>query len=103
MEQRAMLRFFAPKGLKAKPIHIKLESMYGSEALARPTVTKWRRRFHQGRTDLFDHHRSGRHLLNVPAVAIGSMFKERLFDSCKVLCRQFRIGTRRACGLLRQA
>jgi hypothetical protein len=40
MEQRAVIRFFTPKGLKAKAIDAELESVYGGEALALPTVKK---------------------------------------------------------------
>jgi hypothetical protein len=35
-------RFFALKELKARVIHTELESVYGSEAPAVPTVEKWR-------------------------------------------------------------
>jgi hypothetical protein len=55
MKQRAMIRLFTLKGLKAREIHIKLESVDGPEAFALLTVKKWRRRFHQGRMDLFDY------------------------------------------------
>jgi hypothetical protein len=44
MEQRDVIRFFALAGLKAKAIHTELESVYGPEALALPTVKKWWRR-----------------------------------------------------------
>jgi hypothetical protein len=40
MEQRAVICFFTFKALKAKDIHTKLESIYGPEALALPTVEK---------------------------------------------------------------
>jgi hypothetical protein len=40
MKQRVVIRFFKPKGLKAKAIHAELESVYGGEALALPTVKK---------------------------------------------------------------
>jgi hypothetical protein len=39
MEQRAVVRFFTVKGLKARAIQIELESAYGIEVLAQPT---WR-------------------------------------------------------------
>jgi hypothetical protein len=38
MEQRAVICFFTPKGLKAKAIHAELESVYEGEALALRTV-----------------------------------------------------------------
>jgi transposase len=62
MEQRAVIHFFTPKSLKAKAIHAELESVYECEALTLPTVKKWRRRFQEGRRDLFDDSRSGRPL-----------------------------------------
>jgi hypothetical protein len=40
MEQRAVIRFFTLKGLKAKAIHTELESVYGGESLALLTVKK---------------------------------------------------------------
>jgi hypothetical protein len=66
-----MIRFFTFKRLKARAIHTELESMYGPEALALPTVNKWWRCFHSGRTDLFDNPRSGSLLTNDPTAAIG--------------------------------
>jgi transposase len=54
MEQRAVIRFFTLKGLKARDIQAELKSVYGPEALALSTVKKWRKRFHEGRTDLID-------------------------------------------------
>jgi hypothetical protein len=92
MEQRAVIRFFMLTELKAKEIRIELESMYGPEALALPTVKKLRRRFRQWRTHLFDNPRSGRPLTNDLGESIGSMLAERPFNSCKMLCRHFRIG-----------
>jgi hypothetical protein len=38
MEQRAVIRFFTFKGLKATNIHTELELVYGLEALPLPTV-----------------------------------------------------------------
>jgi hypothetical protein len=73
-------------------IHIELESVYAPEALVRPTVKKWQRRFHQGRPDLFDSPSSGRLLTNNRARAIHFMLEEKPFSSCKVLCHHFRIG-----------
>jgi hypothetical protein len=75
-----MIRFFTLKGLKARAIHIELESVNGQEAFALPTVKKRRRRFHQGRTYLIDDPRSGRVLTNNLASAIGSMLEERPFS-----------------------
>jgi transposase len=92
MEQRAVIRFFTLKGLKARPIQLELASVYGLDALALPTVKKWRRRFQQGRTDLFDDPRSGRPLTHDLGEAIRSVLEERPFTSCKVLCRHFRVG-----------
>jgi hypothetical protein len=58
MEQWAVVRFFTLKGLKNRAIHTELESVYDPEALALPAVDRWRRRFHQGTTDIFDVPRS---------------------------------------------
>jgi transposase len=92
MEQRVVIFLFTLKELKARAIQTELELVYGPEALARPTVKKWRRRSHQGRTDLFDDPRSGRPLMNDLAGAIGSMLEEKPFSLCKGLCHRFRIG-----------
>jgi hypothetical protein len=90
-EQQAMIYFFTLKGLKSRVIHTELESSCGSELLALPTVKKWRRHFHQGRTDLFDDPKSERPVTNELAGAIRSILEKRSFSSCKVLCRHFRI------------
>jgi hypothetical protein len=92
MEQWALIYLFAFKGLKARTIHIEFESAYGLETLALPTVKKWRRRFHQGGTDLADNPRSKRSLANHLAGAISFMLEGRPFSSCMVLCHQFPIG-----------
>jgi hypothetical protein len=92
MEQRAVIRFFTLKGLKAKEIRTELESVNGREALARSTVKKWRKRVQEGRTDLINDRRPGRPVTHDPVEAIQSMFTERAFLSCKVLCRHLRIG-----------
>jgi hypothetical protein len=57
MEQRAVIRFFTLKGLKAKEIRAEPESVYGTEALTLSTLKKWGKRFHKGRTDLIDDRR----------------------------------------------
>jgi hypothetical protein len=98
MEQRVVIRFFTLKELKARAIHTKLESVYGPETLALLTLKKWWRDCHRGRTDLFDDRWFGRPLTNDDAGAIGSMLEEKLFSSCKVLCRHFQLGKARACG-----
>jgi hypothetical protein len=92
MEQRAIIRFFTLKGLKARATHTEFELVYDPEALALPTGNKWRTGIHQGRTDLFNDSRSGKCLTNDLAGAIGFMLQERPFGSCKVLCHHFRIG-----------
>jgi histone-lysine N-methyltransferase SETMAR len=91
MEQRAVIRFLSLKGLKARDIQAELQSVYGPEACQLTAVKKWRTRFMQGRTDLFDDPRSGRPLTHDLAEAISSMLGERPFSSCKVLSRHFRI------------
>jgi hypothetical protein len=92
MEERAVIRFFTLKRLKAKEIGAELESGYGPEALALWTVKKWRKRFPEGRTDLIDDRRAGRPVTHDLAEAIQLMLAERPFLSCKVLCRHLRIG-----------
>jgi hypothetical protein len=59
-----MIHFFVVKELRARAIHTELESVYGPEALARPTVKKWGRGFDRGRTYLFDDPRSRTPLTN---------------------------------------
>jgi hypothetical protein len=88
-----VIRFFALKELKSRVIHSKLESVSGREAPVILTVKKWRRGFHQVKTDLFDDLRSERPLTNDLVGAISFLFEERLLSSCKVLCDHFRIGT----------
>jgi hypothetical protein len=61
-----------------------LESPYDSEAFARPTVKKWRRRFQQARTDLFDNLRFGKPLTNVVGEAVGFMLAEQIRVSALV-------------------
>jgi transposase len=92
MEQRAVIRFFTLKGLKAKENRAELESVYCSEALALSTVKKWGKRLQEGRTDLIDDQRPGRPVTHDLAEAVQSMLAERPFLSCKVLCRHLRIG-----------
>jgi transposase len=92
MGQKAVIRFFTLKGLKAKEIRAELESVYGPEALALSTVKKWRKRFQEGRTDLIDDRGPGRPVTHDLAEAIQSMLAERPFLSCKVLCRHLGIG-----------
>jgi hypothetical protein len=55
-------------------------------------VNKWRSRFQRGTTDLFDDLRPGTPLRDNAVGAIGFILEERLFSSCQVLCRHFRIG-----------
>jgi transposase len=91
MEQRPVIRFLTLKGLKLKAIFAELESVYGDAALALATVKKWRKRFHEGRTDLFGDCRSGRALTHNLVEAVRSMLVERPFMSCEILCRHFRV------------
>jgi hypothetical protein len=97
MEQRTAICLFTLKEMKARAIQTELELVYGPDALAPLTVKKWRRRSHQGRTDLLDDPRSGKRLMNDLAGEIVSMLEERPFSSCKGLCHRFRIG--KATGL----
>jgi hypothetical protein len=91
MEQRPVIRFLALHGLNAKAIQAELESVYGTDACKLSTVKKWRLRFLQGRTTLFDDPRSGRTLTNDLAEAVRSMLAEEPFTPCTVLCQDLRI------------
>jgi hypothetical protein len=91
MEPRAVMRFVTLKGLKGKAIQAELESVSGMDACKLYMVKKRRLRFLQGRTTLFDDPRSGRPLTQDLAEAVRSMLAERLFTSCRILCRHFRI------------
>jgi transposase len=91
-EQRAVIRFFTLKGLKAKEIRAELESVYGPEALALSMVKKWRKSFQEGKTDLIDDRRPGKPVTHDLAEAIQSMLAERPFLWCKVLCWHLRMG-----------
>jgi hypothetical protein len=64
------------KRLKARAIHTELEPADDAEAFALPTVKRWRRDFHQRRTDLFDDPIFGRLLRNDVAKAIDSSLKK---------------------------
>jgi hypothetical protein len=76
IEQRAIIRFFSLKELKAREIQKELESMYGPEALALSAAKKSRKRFQKGRTDLRDDSSSGRPVTHDLAEAIQSMLTE---------------------------
>jgi hypothetical protein len=62
MEQRAVIRFLIVKGRKSKAILAELERVDGDAAPALATVKKWRKPFHEGRTDRLEGSRSGRPL-----------------------------------------
>jgi hypothetical protein len=91
MEQH-FIRFFALKGLNAKAIEAELVSVYGLNALVLVTVKDKRKRFQEGRPELFEDPRSDRPLPHDLGAAIRSMLDERPFGSCKALCRHFPIG-----------
>jgi hypothetical protein len=76
-------------GMKAKDVNTEFELVYGPEAFARPVVKKCRRRFQQGRTDLFDDPRSEKPLINDLCEVKSSILAEKLSSSCRVLCRHF--------------
>jgi hypothetical protein len=91
------------KGLKANAIQAELESVYGTDACKLSLVKKWRLRFLQGRTPLFDDPRSGQPLNPDLAEAVRSMLTERPFSSCKVFCRHFRIAETTCLWILHDA
>jgi hypothetical protein len=86
------IHFFTLKWVKSRAIHTQIASVCCPEAHALPTVKKRRRRFHQGRTDLFHDPRSGRPLTNDLMDAIGSELEKELFSSCKIIYHHCRIG-----------
>jgi hypothetical protein len=92
MQQQAVIPFFTLKGLKARATHTELKLVYGLEALDLPAVEECQRRFHQGRTNLFDDCTSEWPLANDFGKATSSMLAERPFSSWKMLYRHFRIG-----------
>jgi hypothetical protein len=81
MEHRVVGRFLRLKGLNPPLIHSDPESIYHQDALALPTVCKWRARFRDGRTELSDDSRSGRPRKSDLAPPISSMLKECPFSS----------------------
>jgi hypothetical protein len=61
MEQRTVVRVVTLKCLSAMEIEMEVTSTYCDEALQIFAVKKWRTRFMEGRTELEDDPRSGRH------------------------------------------
>jgi transposase len=59
-EIRAIIKFLVFKGLKNKEITHEINSVYGLDTVAHPTVKKWAKRFREGRTSIEDDERSGR-------------------------------------------
>jgi hypothetical protein len=53
-EQRTIIRFPTPKGLRASTIAAELKSVYDTEAFTISTMKKWRKRLAEGRTSLCD-------------------------------------------------
>jgi hypothetical protein len=91
MEQRAVVRFLILKGFHASTIAAEPKSVYETEALAISTVKKWRKRFADRRTSLYDDPRCGRSLTNELTEAISSILNERPYLLYTALCQHFRI------------
>jgi hypothetical protein len=104
MEQRTVARFLILKGLRASAI-AELKSVYETEVCALSPVKKWCKCFAEGRTSLRrpEEPRFRRPLAHGSAEAISAMRKERLYLSCKVLCRHFRIAKGTCLRILRDS
>jgi hypothetical protein len=95
VEEQSMICFFKLKWMKAKNIDIALKLVNGPEAIARPTVKKSRRRFHQDGTDLCDNPRSRKPVTNALGEAIdlylqsGHSFRERFCVATSRLKRRY--------------
>jgi hypothetical protein len=76
IEHRGIIRFATLKDTKPKEICAELMSVYGVDAFALPTVTKWPERCHARRTDPFDVPRAGRALTGDLSEAVRSMLEE---------------------------
>jgi hypothetical protein len=79
------------QSLYARVIAVELNSVNGTEAVALPTLKKWRQSFMEGRTSLCRDSKPGRPLANDRSEAIASTLKGRPSILCKVWCRHFRI------------
>jgi hypothetical protein len=64
MEERVVIRFLTFKGLLASATAAELKSVYDTEVIALSTMMKWRKRFAEGRTSLYDDPRWRRPLTN---------------------------------------
>lgn len=60
IEQRAVIKFFVKKGLKAMEIHTEMVNVLGESAPSKTMVCKWASLFKSGRTSLEDDLREGR-------------------------------------------
>ncbi|KAL9895462.1 histone-lysine N-methyltransferase SETMAR-like [Glossina fuscipes fuscipes] len=60
IENRAVIKFFVKKGLKAMKIHSEMVNVLGASAPSRAMVCKWAAEFQRGRQSLYDDPRSGR-------------------------------------------
>lgn len=60
IEQRAVIKFFVKKGLKAMEIHTEMVNVLGESAPSKTMVCKWASLFKSGRTSLEDDPREGR-------------------------------------------
>ncbi|UYV70458.1 hypothetical protein LAZ67_7003057 [Cordylochernes scorpioides] len=60
-ELRSVIRFLAAKKISAKDIHTELCQAYGEGCMSSGMVRRWVREFKNGRTDVHDEPRAGRH------------------------------------------
>jgi hypothetical protein len=91
LEQRAVILFLTFKDLHDSATAAEFKSVYETEALVLSPVKKWRKRFAEGRTSLYDDPWCGTYLTIDFTQAVSSLLKERARLSCKVFCQHFRI------------
>jgi transposase len=92
LEERAAIRSLILKNLSVAKIAIELQTVYGTDALKYSTVSKWRLRFQDGSDDLVDLTCSGRPSRIDLAAPIQPLLQQFPFISCKLLCRELKIG-----------
>jgi hypothetical protein len=102
VEQSAVIRFFTLNRLSVQQIHSELESVYHKEALTLSTVYKWSACFQVQRTKLPNDPRSSMPGETDVATGISAMLEERLFFSCKLIARNFRVAKTTCLRILRE-
>ena len=67
-ESRSVIRILQAEKVRPSEIHRRLVAVYGEHVMNAVTVRKWRTMFTNGRTDVHDAERSGRHSVNTDAL-----------------------------------